>query len=113
MGSTVVSASIGLPGLGTPAVMATVAPVPIAAGSTATCAAVSSKPQAALTYEWAIDPAWTPGAGFSASAQPVGAGPTYTMTDADVAALANGKLACRATATTWYAAGSAVTVLAP
>ncbi|MEP7054890.1 MAG: serine protease [Actinomycetota bacterium] len=113
MGTNMTEGRVQLPPLYAPTVSASVATVPIAAGSIATCLGAGSRVGEVVTYEWALEPAFTNNTAFSGAAQPLGVGQTYTLTDADVVGLGTAQLACRATVTAWYAAVSDVAVMAP
>lgn len=79
------------------------------AGSTATCQ-VAGGTGAALTYRWAVEPiAIYGGDALSASAQVLGTGAAYTITDAAMLLLGGKYLACEATATSWEGTDSMVT----
>jgi hypothetical protein len=108
MGDVTVRATRGVRALYPPTVFAYVAPVPVVTGSTATCTPNADE-GTTLTYQWALEPAPTYGPDFSGSAQLLGTGPSYTLTDSDVTAMTGGsKLACQVTASAWYGVASSV-----
>jgi hypothetical protein len=108
MGTSAPEARIMFRTLTVPEVFASVASVPVVTGTTATCTPTADA-GTTLSYQWAIEPAPTYGPGFSASAQLLGTGPTYTLTDSDVTAISGGsKLACQVTASAWYGVASYV-----
>ncbi len=112
MGDATARARRGFPALYPPTVFAYVASVPVVAGTTATCTPTADE-GTTVTYQWAIEPSPTYGPAFSAGAQLLGTGPTYTLTDSDVAAIGGGsKLACQVTASAWYGVASYVRPMA-
>ncbi|MEO6712738.1 MAG: trypsin-like serine protease [Mycobacteriales bacterium] len=112
MGSTATTGYTVMPVLVPVMATASIATVPIVTGSVATCAGVSTSPTATLAFEWALEPAFAAGSAFSSGATPLGTGPTYTLTDADVVALGASRLACRATATIWHSSFSTIAAMA-